>query len=315
MTMDPRNPWRFPSLEELGSGFDRLERSEHRSAEPRRRARSRLVALPAVGAVLAGAIALVLAVGGPAGAVSKINRAPAAAIRSRSVRFHSVIYIFEGAQQVAHLTQDGEIDFAQSAYRAVTQRGGEQHEWRSVGGVFYVTQARASSSRHGGWVAVRLTRGQRAKLALAPETDAVTDPLAVLRILADTHAPVGLVERGVVDGVPASRYRAATDLGSILRASDPAAKPRPIYRVVGAALDVWLDRQNRPLRVVEALEGASVHGEIAMRTVITFSAYGSATDIRAPANVQPTRSLRAGPPTPLVGGPTHIFERLVASGL
>ena len=249
---------------------------------------------------------------GPAGALSVINQAPRAAARSTSVGFDSAISVTRGGHELLGFSQRGQIDFARGEYRTSLSSAqvNATFEWRTVGGVVYIATRQQSGrgSRTRRWLAVRITAAQRAKLASAPESDALTDPLAVLRLLANTRAPVLRVGATRLGGVAATRYRLSTNLAAMLRASSSGGG-HAAYARVGAVLDVWLDRQGRPLRVEETLRGP---GAIALHTAIGFSGYGEPVRIQAPAGVAPEPTL-ADVPKLLTGTPSRAFERLVLS--
>jgi hypothetical protein len=312
MLVDDDKAWGLPALGELGSELHELEQARGgghaRSGAPLKRFAG-LIGAPVVTAI---AILVVLTLeSGPAGALSVINQAPSAAARSTSVGFASAISETTGGHKLLGFSQHGQIDFARGEYRTSlsTAQANATLEWRTVGGVVYfaANQQRPRDSRGGHWVAVRLSPGQRANLASAPESDALTDPLAVLRLLANTRAPVLRVEATALDGVAVTRYRLSTNLAAMLRASSSGGG-HAAYARVGAILDVWLDRQGRPRRVEETLRG---RGGIELHTAIAFSGYGEPVRIEAPAGVTPEPTL-AGVPRLLTGTPSRVFERLVA---
>jgi hypothetical protein len=313
----PPNPWKLPALDELGAQFGRLEQEERtREAQhgPRPNRRSWLL-------IPSGAIAIVLAIllvsqkGELANALSIINRAPAAAVKSASVQFRSAITVTAGGRQIRGFSQTGEISFVTGDYRTTLDAAGTGTglEWRSVDNVLYL--AETQSPGHAGgrtrWIAVRLSRPQRAKLASAPESDALTDPLALLRVLANTRAPVALVGSASIGGVMTKQYRAVTDLVSLLKASSGADTPTAGLGAVTATINVWLDSLGRPRRVVEVLAGESARGATTLTTTINFTGYGKPTEVRPPSGVHPSPTLGGGPPQPLVGGPSRLFERLL----
>ena len=302
----------MPAVKQLGEGFRRLERAE--AARPQQPA-ARLLALPGIGlAVVVLALILVLSLGGRARALSPISRAPAAALRSGTVHFNSSIAITRGGLEVQRFAQNGEANFGANAYRTTLAPTGVgvALEWRIVGGVLYVAQTHgvgriASPNR---WIAARLALGQQGHFA-SPETDAITDPLAVFRILRNIRAPVSYVGPSAIGGVPSQEYRVTTSLGKLIGASAPGSRTPERLRPVAASLEVWLDREGRPRRVDAILTSGPTSRPARLESSITYGAYGAATSIVAPPGVSPTRVLREGFPNPLVGGPTRVFERFI----
>jgi hypothetical protein len=302
----------LPAVKRLGEGFRRLERAE--GGLPHQPA-ARLLALPGIGlAVVVLALILALSLGGRAHALSPISRAPAAALRSGTVHFSSTIAITRGGRELQRFAQTGEADFGANSYRTTLAPTGVgvALEWRIVGGVLYVAQThgvgRIAIPNH--WIAARLARGQERHFA-SPETDAITDPLAVFRILENSRAPVRYIGPSSVGGVPAQEYRVTTSLGTLVDASAPRSRIPERLRSVAAVLNVWLDREGRPSRVNEILAGGQASRPARLESNITYGAYGTATTIAAPPGVSPTRVLREGFPNPLVGGPTRVFERFI----
>jgi hypothetical protein len=315
MSDDTHDNWRLPVLQRLGAQFKQLE-AEQADASPMRTRRRELLLIPAGVSATVISVVLLLSSGG-ANARSVINEAPTAAIRSASVQFRSTISIAVGGGTLQRFAQSGALDFARKAYRATLHLAGTKtaDELRSLDGVLYVAGTNDASSatrRHTRWTAARLSPDERTALAFAPESDAITDPLAILRVLADIRAPVSRVESGSVDGVPSTRYRASSNLYSVLGASDPS-KPHPLaYRQVPATLDAWLDHAGRPRHVLETFSGGTARNPITMRVAIEFLAYGRPVPISAPKGVTPTTTLRSGPPAPLIGAPSRIFEHLLS---
>ncbi len=305
MTRTPDDIWRFPSLDTLGTELSSLE-----STERKRGYRRRILAAAPV--AVAAVVALVLVLPGkPAGALSTINQAPAAAIRSRTVQFASAIDITRGGRLIRRFQQGGEADFAARRYRTAltAASNAEGLELRSVAGILYAAQTRGPqrAARARRWLAVRLSPHQRAALAAAPEADAVTDPL---RILQKLRTPVSRVGRATIDGTRTTAYRATTSMDALLRASGFVHLP-PVDRHVGADVTVWLDAAGRPRRVKEVLTGSSAAGAVSLVMVMNMSGYGRPVTIQAPASVAAFRALRSGPPRPLAGAPTRIFESLL----
>ena len=305
-----RDPWRLPTLEAFGHQLEGIGASERR---PKRR--PALVSSGAIVAIVL-AVALLLQGGGTAGALSIINRAPAAAIRSATVLYRSAIAISLGNGPARRFTQEGEIDFAGHAYEAklgvVGSDGGV--EWRSVGGVLYRTErARAGgAARRTPWIAARLSTSQRGALAAAPEKDAITDPLAVLRVLAQTTARPVFIGDDQVEGVRCREYRIASNLSSVLRASSGATRLPGVYSRVAAVLDVSLDAAGRPRRVSQRFSFRPGSGTDVLASVLTFSGYGARVTVAPPPGVTPGSTLHGAAPAPLIGGPSRIYEHLIA---
>ena len=309
MSRESRDPWRLPVLDRIGAQLRELE-----NADATRRRRRRISLSGGLVAALVAAFA-VLNMSQLAKALSPINRAPAAAAASESVRFRSAIAIVLNGQQRERFTERGEIDFAKGDFSTALDRGqsGGTLERRIVGGVFYIAQVRRSG-RAGGpvhWLALRLAGGRRATFASAPEGDAFTDPPVLFRAMARTRARVAIVGHEQIEGVATTHYRLFTDLAAFLRASSPSAEVSPSYRKVGAALNVWLDGRGRPRRVDETFAGVSARGPARITTRIDFSGYGEPVVVRAPAKAFVTSQRRIGTPGPLVGDPGRLFERLV----
>jgi hypothetical protein len=317
MADEPRDPWKLPALDRLGVELSRLETegpaADTATAKPRRS--RRLILVPSGVAAIVAALVLALNSGGPAGANSVINRAPAAAIRSAAVQFRSSIAISVGHRTLRRFAQSGGIDFASGAYQATFRLVGTTlaSEVRSVGGVLYFADTSSTVGRttRPRWTAARLSAAQQRALGSAPESDAITDPLAVLRVLANTHAPVSRIGASSTDGIPTTQYRASTDLYSILSASGQTNRIPTAYRTIGATLDVWLDHKGRPRRVLETFTEYSPRS-VELRVALAFFGYGVPVAVVRPKAAEPNGTLRTGPPAPLVGGPSHIFESLLA---
>lgn len=318
MTPDPLDDWKLPALDELGEQFRRLEKAERAKAKAKR---NRLLLAPAVAFVITVAVLALVQRGEVAHAGSIINRAPAAAIKSSSVRFQSTISVTAGGHEIRSFAQNGEIDFAKGSYRTILHLNGGAAssgvEYRSVGGVLYLGLPLATGPppSRPRWVAVRLSGPQRAILASAPESDGLTDPLALLRILAHTHAPVSFVGTTSIGGVSARHYHVETDFAELLQASSGSAMKATAGRPVTASLDVWLDDKGRPRRIVELLSGTSSRSVIALQATTTFTDYGSRTHIHPPPGVRPSPTLGGDLSRPLIGGPGRVFLRLLSAPL
>jgi hypothetical protein len=246
---------------------------------------------------------------------SPVNRAPAAAAASESVRFHSTITItVNGGQPYGRFAEHGEIDFARRNYRTTLELGhGEAIEQARVDGVLYIAQLPGGRSQHARirWLGFPLAREAASTFASAPESEEFTSPLVLLDELGGTRAPVKLVGTEYLRGVATTLYRLQTNLASLLAASPGARRQPSSYRAVGATLTVWLDRHGRPRRVNETVAGASSGGQASITTVTDFTGYGQPVAVRAPTkiSVRANRSIVA--PSPLAASPSRIFERLL----
>jgi len=317
--LDDSGKWRTPSLEQFGNQLRALERRDDaargRSAAARRRMSAALVIVPGA-AIVATVVTLVLLLtGGAASASSPVQRAPAAAISADTVRFRSIIEVGVGQRVLQRYRQTGEIDFSHGAYRTrLAPVGGEGSvEWRSVDGVLYVGAESSSLGvvpRRVRWVGFRLNKPQRLKLAATPEGDALTDPIALLRVMRDLDAPAVFVGRDVVQGVPAREYEVSSSASGVLRASNPGLAVPGSYRTIASTLNVWLDRAGRPIRVVELLSRASARGPIKLRNTLEFVGYGEPVVIRAPHDARIASSLHGEVPSSLIGKPSRLFQSL-----
>ena len=312
MAREPHDPWRMPSLDRLGEelrGLETPDTSAHRHSSP-----GQLV--PALGLAAALIVALVVLLvldqGQPARALSAINRAPAAAARSRSVAFHSSTTIAADGHQLRRFTQQGVLDFATDEYRTTLMvvGSGVSIEQRSVDGILYVGEKLSLGPRAGiRWLAVRESKAQRAELARAPATQAFTEPLNLLVLLANARSPVTVVGREALNGAATTRYRLVTDLGSVIKAESSGSPAPTRFRDVRASLDVWLDQADRPLRIAEDFAGSSPLGPATMRTVLTFVDYGRGVAVEAPAHVRPAPALQGSLPNSLTTNPSRLFEQ------
>lgn len=306
----PRQP---PPLERLGSQFRELEHAAERTRAHNTR-RWRPVSIAASSALLALLVGVfVVFTGGRAGALNAINRAPASAAASETVRFRSAISITEGPHQLASFTQFGEIDFARRDYATTLQigRSSESFKQRRIGGILYVAQlARGRNPRAPiRWLAIPLAHEASTTFASAPESEQFTNPLVLLDELSGTHAKITVVGREDLHGVPTTRYRLHTNLAALLSAAPGAAKQPASYRSAAVTLSVWLDRQGRPRQVDETVARASSTAPASITTITDFSGYAQPVAIRAPAKVA-LRSKRAiAAPNPLAASPTRLWEQ------
>jgi hypothetical protein len=307
MNPQSRDPWRLPVLDRIGAQLRDLE-----NADATQRRRRRISILGGLVAALVVAFA-VLNMGQLARALSPVNRAPAAAAASESVRFHSTIAITVDGRQYGRFTELGEIDFARRAYRTTLELGHDEAiEQRRVDAVLFIAQLPGGHGQHPPirWLAFPLAHEAATTFASAPESEEFTNPLVLLDELGGTHAPVKVVGMKDLDGVRTTLYRLQTNLASLLGASPGAARQPASYRGVGATLTVWLDRHGRPRRVDETIARAS-GGEASISTATDFTGYGQPVAVRAPTkiSVRANRSIVA--PSPLAASPSRIFERLL----
>jgi hypothetical protein len=309
MSRESRDPWRLPVLDRIGAQLRELE-----NADATRRRRRRISLSGGLVAALVVAFA-VLNMGQLAHALSPVNRAPAAAAASESVRFHSTITITVNGGQQERFTEHGEIDFARRNYRTTLQLGpgGGAIEQRRVDGVLYIAQLPGGRSQHAPirWLGFPLAHEAATTFASAPESQEFTSPLVLLDELGGTRAPVKLVGTEYLDGVPTTLYRLQTNLASLLSASPGAGSQPAAYRGVGATLMVWLDRRGRPRRVEETFTGASSAGEASITTITDFTGYAQPVAVRAPAKLSVTAKHSIVAPSPLAASPSRFFERLL----
>jgi hypothetical protein len=308
MSRQSRDPWRLGVLDRLGA---QLRELEHAGATRRRRRRVSISG--GLVAVLVAVFAL-LDMGQLAHALSPVNRAPAAAAASESVRFHSAITITVNGGRQAWFTEHGGIDFARRNYRTTLQLGpgGGTIEQRRVDRVLYIAQLPGGRSQHASirWLGFPLAHEASTTFASAPESEEFTSPLVLLDDLGGTRAPAKVVGTEDLHGVPTTLYRLQTNLASLLSASPGAAGP-PSYRGIGATLTVWLDRHGRPRRVDETVAGASSAGGASITTVTDFTGYGQPVAVRAPAKLSVTAKRSILAPSPLAASPSRFFEHLL----
>jgi hypothetical protein len=308
MSPQSRDPWRLGVLDRLGAQLRDLE-----SADAARRRRRRVSISGGLVAALIVAFAF-LDMGQLARALSPVNRAPAAAAASESVRFHSTITIAVSGRRQSRFAELGEIDFARRAYRTTLELGqGEAVEQRRVDGVLYIAQLPGGRGQRAPirWLGFPLAHEATTTFASAPESAEFTSPLVLLDELGGTRAPVKVVDTEDLHGVPTTLYRLQTNLASLLSASPGAASQPASYRDIGATLTVWLDRHGRPRRVDETFAGTSSVREASITTVTDFTGYGQPVAVRAPAKLSVTAKHSIVAPTPLAASPSRFFERLL----
>lgn len=309
MSPDPRDPWReLPTRERFGQAMrDLAQEDERRASLPLRlRARTVIASSGGIAAVFVVAL-LVLTSGHPAEALNIINRAPAAAERSGSVRFRSALRISVDGHPKAGITEHGAIDFKTGAYttQARLADSGQILERRSLNGVLYSAHHDALST-HVRWTATHLRGG-----TFATESDAFTDPPAVFRALAGIRAPLHRLGHQRLEGVPTTHYRLPTNLAAFLGKSAGYVENRAAYRQVTATLDVWLDSRGRPRQVAETFSGPSASGRTTMTTSVRFSGYEQPVSVGAPPSGQVRFTHGAAQANPLAALPAALLARLL----
>lgn len=302
--------WRTGALERFGEQLREAERAEtpakSRLAERWRPASVRAGAAIAIIALLVGALEIVA----PAGALSPVNHAPAAAMRSRSVRFDSSLEVNLNGRVLTHFTEVGALDFVTGDYATVLSLAGERLDRRGVGDMFYGrqlhTHARASSER---WHALRVEQAPEGS-AQAPGGYTLVDPQVVFRVLAGSRSPVNRVGRQELDGTLTTHYRLSTSLAAFLSAEGGPAMDLARYQTVRATLDVWLDAKDRPRRVRASFAGASRLGSGTMTAIIDFASYGAPVTVRRPSTFDVSR--RSAAAAALLGDPLRAELLLFA---
>jgi hypothetical protein len=307
------DPWRLPTLERLGAQLRELEQPQ--VPRPRRAGRTReALALAACVAACALVGVAVLLPGSRAKAQSIVNRSPERAARSLTARFASHVRFTAGGHPLRTFTSRGQIDFAHGAYSVVVQpdAAGGGYERRRTGGVFYWTvRPRTGRPR---WVGVRLRGAERTAMTPGPGTDPFTDPLALLAVLARLRTPASILGGSSLDGVPTVRYRLHSDLATMLADATHGERPPSADRRIVATVDVWLDREGRPRRVVELASGPSRLGPASVQTVTDFDSYGSPVSISAPARARIAGTTGSRGTGGLFADPGSAVERLLFGG-
>jgi hypothetical protein len=148
-------------------------------------------------------------------------------------------------------------------------------------------------------------------LTTVPAGDALTDPFALLRVLANVRSPARLVRQEEVGGASLRAYEVATTLSALLLASSPTIEVREQYRRIRAELTVWIDALGRPVRVVEKLSGTSGHVSAVLEDTTSFLEYGAPVRLTAPAGAVVAGKPLEQVPSSLVAGPTRWFEGLL----
>lgn len=279
--------WRLPALERLGAQLREAEDAERhagaRRARPWRPISLRVAVLLAALALIAVALNVVT----PAGALSPINHAPAAAAQSKTVRFNSVLAATLNGHRLTRFTQHGELNFATGDYETTLNRAdtSERIERRRVGGVFFGVQSHVGEKApHVRWHAIRVG-GRPGEARPAPGGYTLMDPQVVFRVLARSHSAVNVVGHEALNGTPTTHYRLSTTLAAFLAAEGSSPAEVSSYESVGATMDVWLDRQGRPRQVRASFVGPSRFGNATMTTLADFTDYGAPATVRPPSHV------------------------------
>jgi hypothetical protein len=251
----------------------------------------------------------VLEIVAPAGAVSPVNHAPAAAMQSRSVQFDSTLEISLNGRALTRFTEVGELDFVTGDYATTLSLAGERFDRRRVGDTFYGrqphAQGRASSKR---WHALRVKEAPGGS-ARAPGGYTLIDPQVVFRVLAGSRSAVTRVGHQQLDRTRTTHYRLSTSLAAFLSAEGGPVANLARYQSTQATLDVWLDAKDRPRRVQASFAGAARLGNATMTAVIDFANYGAPVTVRPPAAFDVSR--RSAASAALAGDPLRAAELLL----
>lgn len=314
MTRQARDPWNLPAIGRFGAQLRDLQsESPHETALEGSRL-SRRALLITSGGVAAPVICVILLLAGrTAQARNAVNEAPAAAERSRSVQFRSVLAITVDGHPRPGIIEHGAIDFANGTYTTTIRLGSTSQllERRSVNGVLYSAQRQVASRRatRTRWDATPLNSDGRG--LLASESDAFTDPPSVFRALAHISSPVRRLGHQTLEGVPTIHYHLLTNLAAFLSLTAGHIQNPVVYRLVQATLDVWLDARGRPRRVQENFSGPSSAGRTVMRTTVRFTNYERPVSMQPPARSLVRVTKGATSPNPLAAGPGPLLARLL----
>ncbi len=300
-------PWRPAALERLGAELREVEANEKLASRRRPRwlgaTRTRLAALLVALAVIAGVVEAVT----PAGALSPINRAPAAAAQARSVRFSSTLEVAVNGHQLQRLTEEGALNFANGDYETALRLGRGRTDRRKVGNVFYALQRGPGDLEGGVWRAFRGAAGS----ASPPGGGTLIDPQVVFGVLAGARSPVTVVGHEQLGGAPTTHYRLSTTLNAFLAAEASPFRNSRHYQTVSATLDVWLDERGRPTRVEATFSGDSRVGAATMAMVLEFREYGAPVTVHAPSKATLSRRTDRTAIGPLGGDPLEPIEILL----
>jgi hypothetical protein len=297
MSQYDEDPWRTPSLDELGRRFAELE-----ARPPKRVSRPRwLAAWSSAAATLGVAVAAVLfATTRSADASSPVNRAPAAAVKAGTVAYNSTTTVTVDGHPTTTLIGRGSINFRAGSYRAIVQntREVESVERIRVGTTLY-TGVAASAAGPSGWVAIPLGHQGILSDPDVPGSGALTDPPAVLRAMSLTRAHARADGEATINGTKASGFSTTVPLSAFFAdTAVPAAVGRS--RV---GLTVWVGPKDRPMRIREQVK--SLTGSAVLMTIWTFDHFGVPVQITAPTD----RIARAGAGS---AGPDPLARDLIS---
>ncbi len=305
MTSQGHDPWRTPTLIDLGEEFERLEREQHMPASPRRRTPSwRLAGSLAVLAALTVAIVALLAQHTPR-AQADVRGAAAAAEKARTFTFRSTsVLSVPGGGEGQQAEETGMVDLAKPGYRVRIVSGGSAgrgFERIVLTHALYVQPFRAD--RTFAWAGVRL----RPAAVIAPKTggsSGVADPLGLLAVLSKSRNAVR-VGAQEIEGVATVHYRLRSTVGEFLREQgqsvDSLAARSPVV------IDVWLDSQNRVLLAKRLFVLGGAH-PLRLLVTTSFTGYGEPVALSVPKGV----SLVVSEPLNRVAGDPLSASLLVA---
>jgi hypothetical protein len=289
MSHPGNDPWRTPTLIELGEEFERLEREQRApDVQPARRRRTTrrrapswraASALTAVAALLIAVLAFALTQR-PSRAQADVRGAAAAAEKARTFSFISTSVLSIAGQSDQTADETGVVDLTKPGYRVRIVSGDRNRGFERI--VFthalYVQPFRAD--RAFAWAGVRL----RPAAVIAPKaggSSSVADPLGLLEVLSESKGAVR-VGTQQIDGTPTTHYRLRSTLGAFLRAQgehlDSSAASSPVV------INVWLDGANQ---VLLASRLFILDGVRQARLLVTtsFDAYGAPVVLNVPPGV------------------------------
>ncbi len=306
MSTERENPWRTPTLIDLGEQFERLEREQLSPApgSPRRRGLGwRAVgALGMTLAVMVAVLTLAFTQRAPR-AQADVREAAAAAEKARTFTFESssVLSAAGRSNQTTHET--GAVDLSAPGYRVRIVSGSRGRGFERI--VFthalYVQPFR--SGKTFAWSGVRL----RPAAVIAPKaggSSGVADPLGLLAVLSESKG-AERVGSEQVHSVATVHYRLRSTLEAFLMAQGQSLDSGAAKSTV--VVDVWLDAENR-VRLARRLFllGGARHARLLVTT--SFDAYGVPVTLSAPTGV----SLLVAEPLNRVAGDPVSASLLVA---
>jgi hypothetical protein len=205
---------------------------------------------------------------------------------SGSARFRADIKGSAGADGAAgDILLDGLYNFdpQQIQTQIVSQASGQKQnaELVIVDGKSYVKMAELGSDK---WIEMPI-----AQLGLA---ESILNPQSSMGNLADLQ-DLKEVGKEKIDGVATTKYTGTMGIKEALAGADVTGEPGDISGE--AEVKVWIDSENRLVRV-DTDVNAKIEGEkVKSSTTMTFSDYGIAVNVQAPApeNVQDVSTLQA----------------------